>query len=427
MGKIAVIGAGYVGLTTSIGMSEIGHTVICLDIDQNKVDKLNSGTPHIFEPGLTESLQNQIMTGSFLATTSPTQAFDGVDAIFVCVDTPQGLDGEANLSSIYKVIQTVIELVQDPTLLIIKSTVPPGTAESLEAMVPPHLKIVSNPEFLREGSALYDFHNPDRIVLGASNSSSHNLAWKLYEPFSVDAVFTDLNSAELIKYSANAMLASRISFVNEIAQLCMKFSGNIKDVLRAISLDPRIGASFLNPGPGWGGSCFPKDVSALQALVNGSGMSLPMIESINNSNSTTQAFVSGVIAGLVNQNKSRVLGVWGLTFKAGTDDLRDSPAIEIIKRLASMNIEILAYDPTVIEPYPQMPKGVQILKSASEVLVRANTLAVLTEWDEFKNFIPSQEQGKDLVVFDTRLVLDSAVWAESGARLNQFGLDLTGK
>jgi UDPglucose 6-dehydrogenase len=427
MGKIAVIGAGYVGLTTSIGMSEIGHTVICLDIDQNKVDKLNSGTPHIFEPGLTESLQNQIKTGSFLATTSPTQAFDGVDAIFICVDTPQGLDGEANLSSIYKVIQTVIELVQDPTLLIIKSTVPPGTAESLEVMVPPHLRIISNPEFLREGSALYDFHNPDRIVLGASNSSSHNLAWKLYEPFSVDAVFTDLNSAELIKYSANAMLASRISFVNEIAQLCMKFSGNIKDVLRAISLDPRIGASFLNPGPGWGGSCFPKDVSALQALVNGSGMSLPMIESINNSNSTTQEFVSGVIAELVNQNKSRVLGVWGLTFKAGTDDLRDSPAIEIIKRLASMNIEILAYDPTVIEPYPQMPKGVQIMKSASEVLVRANTLAVLTEWDEFKNFIPSKEQGKDLVVFDTRLVLDSAVWAESGARLNQFGLDLTRK
>jgi UDPglucose 6-dehydrogenase len=427
MGKIAVIGAGYVGLTTSIGMSEIGHTVICLDIDQNKVDKLNSGTPHIFEPGLTESLQNQIKTGSFLATTSPNQAFDGVDAIFVCVDTPQGLDGEANLSSIHKVIQTVIELVQNPTLLIIKSTVPPGTAESLEALVPPHLRIVSNPEFLREGSALYDFHNPDRIVLGASNSSSHNLAWKLYEPFSVDAVFTDLNSAELIKYSANAMLASRISFVNEIAQLCMKFSGNIKDVLRAISLDPRIGASFLNPGPGWGGSCFPKDVSALQALVNGSGMSLPMIESINNSNSTTQAFVSGVIAELVNQNKSRVLGVWGLTFKAGTDDLRDSPAIEIIKRLASMNIEILAYDPTVIQPYPQMPKGVQILKSASEVLVRANTLAVLTEWDEFKNFIPSKEQGKDLVVFDTRLVLDSAVWAESGARLNQFGLDLTRK
>lgn len=425
MGNIAVIGAGYVGLTTAIGIAELGYNVTCVDINQDKVDKLNAGIPHILEPGLSDSLNQQLKSGNFVASTSYQQALSGAKVVFVCVDTPQSEDGKANLSSINRAFDTILNLVVEPMTVVIKSTVPPGTAKGLEERTPANLRIVSNPEFLREGSALHDFHNPDRIVLGASDPSSYHIVSELYSSLKAETVYTDLNSAELIKYASNAMLASRISFVNEIAQVCMAFSGDIKDVMSAVSLDPRIGSSFLSPGPGWGGSCFPKDVSALQALVKGVGLRVPLIESINVSNSSTQLFVSKLLAELVALSQTRVVGVWGLTFKAGTDDLRDSPSIEIIKRLVELGFEVLAYDPTVEGKFFGMPDGVRIFSSAEAVLEECSTLAVLTEWEEFKNFRPSKDQVNGLRVFDTRLILDSDVWTESGAAVTKFGLGVS--
>jgi UDPglucose 6-dehydrogenase len=418
--KLCVVGAGYVGLTTALGLAELGHDVRCLDRNPERIASLNKSAVYISEPGMQESLESQTLEGRFFPTSSPEEALVGADAIFVCVDTPQSPTGEANLSAVNAVIADITKFVLTPALVVLKSTVPPGTAVGIELNMPDHLELASNPEFLREGSAIWDFHNPDRIVIGASTPQVHSRLEEIYSLIKSPLILTDLTSAEILKYAANTMLAARVSLVNEFARICSVIGGNIYDVTKGLAMDPRIGQHFLAPGPGWGGSCFPKDVQAIDYLSKENGLDLPMISSLTSSNYSTQAFITKEVAGLASKLSQKNIGIWGLTFKAGTDDLRDSPAIAIVDNLASLGFDLHVFDPTVRLSYEGKPGSVHVHESAGAVLRESKLLVVLTEWPEFGDFVPNR-YCEGLTVFDTRLVLDKTRWLRAGAIRVSFG------
>lgn len=421
MSILCVVGAGYVGLTTAIGLAELGHTVRCLDRSLDRVSALEKLEVYLSEPGMQESLEAQTLAGRFLPMSDPADALVGAEAIFVCVDTPQSHSGEANLSAVYAVVSEIVKVVSTPALVVLKSTVPPGTAVDLESTMPAHLKLASNPEFLREGSTMWDFHNPDRIVIGASSKQAQTKLESIYSPLEANLLFTDLTSAEVLKYAANTMLAARLSLVNEFARICSIMGASISDVTKGLALDPRIGEHFLAPGPGWGGSCFPKDVSAISFLAQKNGLNLPIISSLTSSNSTTQTFLADEIANLASKLSQKRIGIWGLTFKAGTDDLRDSPALAIIDNLVIRGFELYAFDPTVKTPYQSKEDSLHICESAEQVLVMSKLLVVLTEWPEFSDFVPERSVCEGLTVFDSRLILDRAIWLRAGANPILFG------
>lgn len=421
MSILCVVGAGYVGLTTALGLAELGHTVRCLDRNLERVIALKKLEVYLSEPGMQESLEAQTLAGRFLPMSDPADALPGAEAIFVCVDTPQSPWGEANLSAVYAVVSEIVKVVSTPSLVVLKSTVPPGTAVTVESTMPDHLKLASNPEFLREGSTMWDFHNPDRIVIGASSKQAQRKLESIYSPLEANLLFTDLISAEVLKYAANTMLAARLSIVNEFARICSVMGASISDVTKGLALDPRIGRHFLAPGPGWGGSCFPKDVSAISFLAQKNGLNLPIISSLTSSNSTTQTFLADEIANLASKLSQKRIGIWGLTFKAGTDDLRDSPALAIIDNLVTRGFELYAYDPTVKTPYQSKEASVHICESAEQVLVMSKLLVVLTEWPEFSDFVPERSVCEGLTVFDSRLILDRASWLRAGANPILFG------
>jgi UDPglucose 6-dehydrogenase len=421
MAILCVVGAGYVGLTTALGLAELGHTIRCLDRNPERVSALARLEVYLSEPGMQESLQAQTLEGRFFPTESPEEAMVGAEAIFICVDTPQAPSGEANLSAVTSVMEEIASLVSTQVLVVLKSTVPPGTALAFEGNVPNHIEVASNPEFLREGSAMWDFHNPDRIIIGSSSKQAQTQLQSIYSPLESALVLTDLTSAEIIKYAANTMLASRLSLVNEFARICSIMGGSISDVTKGLALDPRIGELFLAPGPGWGGSCFPKDVAAISFVAQKAGLNLPMISSLTSSNSSTQDFVANEVANLASQLSQKRVGIWGLTFKAGTDDLRDSPALAIIDNLVSLGFEIYAYDPTVRTPFVGKTESLHICESAEQLLSMSKLLVVLTEWPEFADFVPESSVCEGLTVFDSRLILDKESWLRAGANLVSFG------
>ena len=421
MSILCVVGAGYVGLTTALGLAELGHTVRCLDRNLERVKALKIFEVYLSEPGMQESLEAQTLAGRFLPMSDPADALLGAEAIFVCVDTPQSPSGEANLSAVYAVVSDIVKVVSTPALVVLKSTVPPGTAVDLESTMPAHLKFASNPEFLREGSAMWDFHNPDRIVIGATSKQAQTQLESIYSALESSLVLTDPTSAEVLKYAANTMLAARLSIVNEFARICSVVGASISDVTKGLALDPRIGKHFLAPGPGWGGSCFPKDVSAISFLAQENGLNLQIISSLTASNSATQTFLAQEIASLASKLSQKQIGIWGLTFKAGTDDLRDSPALAIIDYLVALGFELYAYDPTVRTPYQSEEESVHICESAEQVLAMSKLLVVLTEWPEFADFVPDRSACEGLTVFDSRLILDRKSWLRAGANPILFG------
>lgn len=421
MSILCVVGAGYVGLTTALGLAELGHTVRCLDRNLERVKALKKFAVYLSEPGMQESLEAQTLAGRFLPMSDPADALLGAETIFVCVDTPQSPSGEANLSAVYAVVSDIVKVVSTPALVVLKSTVPPGTAVDLESTMPAHLKLASNPEFLREGSAMWDFHNPDRIVIGATSKQAQTQLESIYSALESSLVLTDPTSAEVLKYAANTMLAARLSIVNEFARICSVVGASISDVTKGLALDPRIGKHFLAPGPGWGGSCFPKDVSAISFLAQENGLNLPIISSLTASNSATQTFLAEEIASLASKLSQKQIGIWGLTFKAGTDDLRDSPALAIIDNLVALGFELYAYDPTVRTPYQSEVDSVHICESAEKVLAMSKLLVVLTEWPEFADFVPDRSACEGLTVFDSRLILDRTSWLRAGANPILFG------
>ena len=388
---IAVIGTGYVGLVTGVGLADFGNDVICCDKDEEKIAALNRGELPIYEPGL-----DQIITrnrGRLKFTTDLGEAIRSARAIFIAVGTPQKNDGSANLDYVDEAARTIGKFMNGPKLVITKSTVPVGTGRRIakiieESGTPHHASIVSNPEFLREGSAIEDFMRPDRVVIGASDEEAVKLMREIYEPLhslEIPFVVTNVESSELIKYAANGFLATKISFINEIAVLCETLGADVQDVARGIGLDQRIGPKFLQAGPGYGGSCFPKDTSALAYIARQTGYEFQIVESVMRVNDAIKLrMVEKTIEALDGEPRGKTVAVLGLAFKPETDDMRDSPTIPLIKGLQQRGAKIRACDPAAVDNAKKHFDGVTYCNDAYEAADGADALVVATEWNEFR-------------------------------------------
>ena len=423
--RIAVIGTGYVGLTTGACLAHLGHTVVCADIDADKIGKLRDGIIPIVELGLAELVSEGMVSGRLSFVVGSVEAAKNCDIAFLCVPTPQGEDGSADLSYVQRAAEEISAVLPFEAIVVNKSTVPVGSTKVVEkALKRPDVKVVSNPEFLREGSAVQDFLKPDRVVVGSDDQAAAMKVASLYDGLSTRVIITDPASAETIKYAANAFLATKLSFINAIAAICEGVGADINDVVVGIGSDKRIGENFLRPGPGWGGSCFPKDSRALIKIAEDADYSFDLLKGVITVNDQQLDRVADKIRLAAGGNLSgKIVAVWGLTFKAGTDDLRDSPAIAIIERLMKLGARVQAYDPTVNVIRPGIPSDLVIAASCGEATAQADVLAVLTEWDEFKWVSASETSthmtGKQII--DARNLLDRKDWERAGFTYQGIG------
>jgi UDPglucose 6-dehydrogenase len=411
MRKIAIIGMGYVGMTTALGLAKIGHSVIGVEINPDRIGSLRAGKLPIFEPGLDSELVDSIRSGRLQLTSSIEEAAADSKVFFICVPTPQDDAGAADLKYVIAASRQIADCALPGSVIVVKSTVPVGTGEMLRNSIDrTDISFASNPEFLREGSALMDFMEPDRIVVGAENSEVAETILSLYDNIDAPKVSTSVKSAELIKYAANAYLASRLSFVNDLAALCEQVGANVDDVVSGMGSDSRIGNRFLQPGPGWGGSCFPKDTRALVSVAKSHGVSLGIVGAAIESNDNAFSRVVARLKSLLGDELAgKNIAVWGLAFKANTDDTRDSPSLEIIKRLLSEGSRVNAFDPIATAPDWT---GLTQVESAVTAASGADALLVLTEWTEFSEVDP-KETAKVMngsVVLDTRRILPVKEW-----------------
>jgi UDPglucose 6-dehydrogenase len=432
--NIAIIGTGYVGLVTGAGLAETGHTVICMDIATEKIEMLRRGEIPIYEPGLEEMVQFNAAEGRLAFTTSFEEAVANSKVIFFALPTPQGEDGSADLSHILEVADTISKMITEPKVVVNKSTVPVGTADKVKKIFEKNTKIqvevVSNPEFLKEGSAVQDFMKPDRIVIGSSSKDAIETMQEIYEPFvrTGNPIYVmDEKSAELTKYAANAMLAVRISFMNEIANICDRVGADVTNIRKGIGSDARIGSQFLFAGVGFGGSCFPKDVSAIVKTAQDAGYDFKMLRAVKEVNTAQKkVLVEKILAHYKNNIKGKVFAVWGLSFKPKTDDIREAPSIEIIRELMEHGAKVQASDPVAI---PAMMKviaendGLQYRRRNMKALEGADALIVVTEWNEFRNpdFKLLASSLKDKVVFDGRNIYDPEKMEEIGLKYYGIG------
>ena len=423
--RVAVIGTGYVGLTTGACLAHLGHTVVCADIDADKIAKLRDGVIPIVELGLAELVTEGIASGRLSFVVGSVEAAKNCEVAFLCVPTPQGEDGSADLSYVQRASEEISAALPFEAIVVNKSTVPVGSTKVVEkALKRPDVKVVSNPEFLREGSAVQDFLKPDRVVVGSDDQAAAMKVASLYDGLSTRVIITDPASAETIKYAANAFLATKLSFINAIAAICEGVGADINDVVVGIGSDKRIGENFLRPGPGWGGSCFPKDSRALIKIAEDADYSFDLLKGVITVNDQQLDRVADKIRLAAGGNLSgKIVAVWGLTFKAGTDDLRDSPAIAIIERLMKLGARVQAYDPTVNVIRPGIPSDLVIAASCGEATAQADVLAVLTEWDEFKWVSASETSthmtGKQII--DARNLLDRKDWERAGFTYQGIG------
>ncbi len=392
--QIAMIGTGYVGLVTGACFSEFGVNVTCVDKDRYKINKLKNSEIPIFEPGLENLVKNNVNAGRLDFTTDLKSAVGNADAVFIAVGTPSRRgDGHADLTYVYQAAKEIAESLTDYTLVVTKSTVPVGTGRKVESIIrdsrpDADFDVSSNPEFLREGAAINDFMRPDRVVIGADNDRARNIMRELYRPlFLIETpiVFTSLETSELIKYAANTFLATKITFINEIADLCEKVGADVHDVAKGIGLDGRIGNKFLHPGPGYGGSCFPKDTLAFARTAQEAGTPLRIIETVVDINHRRKKTMANKIIHACGGNVlGKTIGVLGLTFKPNTDDMRDSPSLEIIPSLQEAGAKIRAYDPEGMSEAKKYLTGIDWCENAYHTMQQANAVALLTEWNEFR-------------------------------------------
>jgi len=423
--QVAVIGTGYVGLTTGACLAHLGHTVVCADIDADKIAKLRDGIIPIVELGLAELVAEGMASGRLSFVVGSVEAAKNCEVAFLCVPTPQGEDGSADLSYVQRASEEISAALPFEAIVVNKSTVPVGSTKVVEkALKRPDVKVVSNPEFLREGSAVQDFLKPDRVVVGSDDQAAAMKVASLYDGLSTRVIITDPASAETIKYAANAFLATKLSFINAIAAICEGVGADINDVVVGIGSDKRIGENFLRPGPGWGGSCFPKDSRALIKIAEDADYSFDLLKGVITVNDQQLDRVADKIRLAAGGNLSgKIVAVWGLTFKAGTDDLRDSPAIAIIERLMKLGARVQAYDPTVNVVRPGIPNDLVIAASCGKATTKADVLAVLTEWDEFKWVSASETSthmtGKQII--DARNLLDRKDWERAGFTYQGIG------
>lgn len=392
--RISMIGAGYVGLVSGACFADFGHQVTCVDHDEGRVAMLNSGKVPIYEPELDKVIATNVAEQRLRFGTDLRSAAAEADAIFIAVGTPSRRgDGHADLSYVYSAARDIAEVISDSTIIVTKSTVPVGTGDEVERIVRSRRKnidtpVVSNPEFLREGAAVYDFKHPDRIVIGTDNAHAREVMAEIYRPLHLNAspiLYTDRRSAELIKYASNAFLGTKISFINEMAELCEKVGGNIKDVSRGMGLDKRIGPKFLHPGPGFGGSCIPKDALALLQTARDHDAPLRIVETVVDVNEhRKRAMAKKVMAALGGSLRDKVIAVLGLTFKPNTDDVRESPSIPLVAALQDFGAVVRAYDPAGMERARDVIDNVTFCSSAYDCAEDADAIVIMTEWDQFR-------------------------------------------
>lgn len=403
MKNILVIGTGYVGLITGVSLSEIGHKVTCLDVDQRKIDMLSNGKTPIYELGLNDYLDKNLKNKRLNFTTDFQESVKNSQIIYIAVGTPEKEDGSANLDYLISALSSIKANLNSSKILVIKSTVPVGTAQMVKEFFedsPYEISVISNPEFLREGSAIYDAFNGDRIVIGGENVQAISTLEEVNKPFGTEVYKTTNESAEMIKYASNAFLATKISFINEIANICEKVGADVNQVATGMGMDKRIGEKFLKAGIGYGGSCFPKDTKALAVLARQNNIKPIIIDSVIERNEMQKLSIVEKYLANTKFNGSSV-GILGLAFKPNTDDMREAPSISIIKELIERDIKVYAYDPISYENAEELiGEHVEMVESASELLTKVNVVFLVTEWDEFKNL--NFVENKEYELYDGR-------------------------
>lgn len=409
--NIAVVGTGYVGLVTGVGLSEIGHNVTCIDTDEKKVKKMQSGQSPIYEPGLDELMLKNIEVGRLNFTTNHLKAFKEAKVIYIAVGTPENEDGTANLTYVNEVIEQIAQNIKQDVTVVTKSTVPVGTnhyiKRKLRGLLTGNIKVevVSNPEFLREGSAVYDIFNGDRIVIGTDCEGALAVMREVNKPFGISIYETDICSAEMIKYASNAFLATKISFINEIANVCEKVGADVEQVALGMGLDSRVGNQFLKAGIGYGGSCFPKDTKALKKIAENVDYDFSLLSSVIEFNNKQQRKLLDQAIKEFGTLQGKTIGVLGLAFKPNTDDIREAASLVIIPELIEMGAHVKAYDPIAINNAKKvLPGTVEYVHEVLEAIKDTEIVFILTEWDEIKS-IPLEKfesEMKDPNVYDGR-------------------------
>lgn len=431
--RVAMIGTGYVGLVTGTCFADLGHEVICVDKDASKVAKLRAGEIPIFEPGLEDMVSRNVEAGRLSFTTEFAYAVPGSEAVFIAVGTPtRETDGGADLSAVYAVAKEIAQHITYYTVVVDKSTVPVGTGHEVEAIIRaanPEAKfdVASNPEFLREGSAIEDFMKPDRVVVGTNSERPRRVMQTLYRPLTMNEtpmIFTSLATAELTKYAANAFLATKVTFINEMADICERVGADVQDVSRGIGLDSRIGPKFLQAGAGFGGSCFPKDTLALTGTARQVGAPTMIVEAVMAANNERKRrMAQKIIAACGGDLIGKTLGVLGVTFKPNTDDMRDAPSLDIIPLLQAAGARIKAYDPEGMEEAGKYLQDIEWVKDAYQVMPNVDALLILTEWNEFRvlDFHRIKSLLKAPLIIDLRNVYAPEDMAQLGFTYHSVG------
>lgn len=424
--KICVVGSGYVGLVTGACLADFGNHVVGVDKDERKVEALRAGRIPIFEPGLDALVKKNTDQGRLSFTTELGPAIEGAQAVFIAVGTPPRPDGRADLTFIRQVAESIGQHLNGYKVIITKSTVPTGTGKMVEEIVAEksdrrhEFAVASNPEFLREGSAIEDFLRPDRVVIGSRDPRAIEILHEIYAPLvraNVPFVDTDVETAEMIKYASNGFLATKISFINEMAALCEAFGADVETVARGMGLDNRIGPRFLNPGPGFGGSCFPKDTMAVSQIAQDKGLTFRIIDAVLEANEVTKARMVDKVQRVLGKLEGRTVGVLGLSFKADTDDIRDSPALPIVEKLVAGGAHVRAFDPAAMDACREvLPKAVVYCKDEFEAADGADCLLILTEWNQFRALELDRMRKllKQPVIIDLRNLYQPKKMAKAG-------------
>ena len=450
--RLAIVGTGYVGLVTGACMAQMGNNVICVDIDEKKIEKLKQGIIPIYEPGLEEIVKENFKIGTLHFTTDIKEALKKSDIVFIAVGTPQGEDGSADLQYVLGVAKEIGSFMTHPVIVVDKSTVPVGTADKVRLTIEKELQrrlesgeltegeykelmqfdVVSNPEFLKEGDAVNDFMKPDRVVIGADNEKSMQVLKELYAPFTRNHerfIAMDIRSAELTKYAANAMLATKISFMNEMAKIAEAVGADINKVRVGIGSDKRIGYSFIYPGVGYGGSCFPKDVKALEKIALDAGVEPKIVKAVEEVNKEQrQYFLNKILHRFDNDLKGKTFAVWGLSFKPETDDMREAPSITIIKALTDRGAKVQAYDPKAMQEAKSFwlkdIDNIEYLDNKYDALNGADAMILVTEWKEFRSpdFFEMKKRMNSPVIFDGRNQYNKEKLKEYGFEYHQIGV-----
>lgn len=434
MRQMCVVGVGYVGIVTAACFADLGNRVVALDIDKKKIDGLKRGEMPIYEPGLKELIERNVLAGRLSFTTSYAQGLQGSEYVFIAVGTPSGVDGEADLRYVAAAAQSIAENMKEPIIVVNKSTVPVGTGDWVAEIIERHqdesipFAVVSCPEFLREGSAIADFMQPHRTVLGSLDRDAADKVAQLHLPLRAPIVITDLRTAEMIKYASNAFLATKISFINEIANICEALGADVKEVAAGMGYDARIGRFFLDAGLGYGGSCFPKDVKALSYMAAEKGRHPQLLHAVMEINDDRRPMIVNRLREMLGEFSGKTVGLLGLSFKPNTDDMRDAPSITIADALTARGVSVRAYDPVAMDVARRDLPNVEMCPDPYTLADGCDALIVVTEWNEFKQL--DLERIRDLmrtpVLLDGRNIYDPAIIKEIGFNYRGVGRGYNG-